>query len=400
MSELYTLQGQSSNQPILYQGKVVSINDDSKSGILKIRILGIDNDVADQDLPPAYPIFNFAFFRVLPKKGERVFVFLEKNLSNSKYNQEKRYWIGISISTIGNIYYDPYYYTASSHELDGWVEAPNVVGQPKAVGTYPKENEIGIYGRKNTDLLLKDEEVILRAGRHMRNNSLDFNKVDPAYIQIKYTSNTDYSLQTKTITKNVTLVPEYKITATNVDQTISVKVFKISDNSLVENFAQSLPSKNEAIKVGKEKILEFQTKYQKFTFSSENEEFNKLPKSFKNTKIIKEQVPLNNSDKQPVENSTINIVANKINLLSHKTNNYKLTDPNYLITPQEQIKIEEEGHPLVYGDKLIELLKLIKEFITTHVHPYNGMSPVKDTIVQKILNYDLNQIINENIKSN
>lgn len=400
MSELYTLSNQPQSNQLLYQGEVVSIDDSSKSGILKIKILGLDNDVADKDLPPAYPIFNFAFFRVLPKKGERVFVFLEKGGSESRFNQEKRYWIGISVSTIANINYDPYYYTASSHESDGWVKVKNVTGIPKAIGTYPLEDHIGIYGRKNTDLLFKDEEIILRSGRHVRNNPLEFNKIDPAYIQIKYNTNTDYSKEIKTITKTIKLEPEYKITAGLYGVATKIKIFKLSDDSLVEEYEESFVSENETIAKAKEKILEYQTKYQKFIFSSENQEFRNLPQRFKSIKTIKEQVPVNNQEKRPIENSTINIVANRINILSHKTNSYKLTDPNYIVDPFEQKKIEDEAHPMVYGDKLIELLKLIKEFITTHVHPYNGMSPVKDTIVQKILNYDLTQIINENIKIN
>lgn len=398
MSELYTIKDERYER-LFYEGEVIEVDDSSKSGILKVKLLGIDNDVAKKDLPPAYPLINFAFFRVLPKVGERVFVMV-MGKANEKYNQGKRYWLGPSISSIQNINYDPFYYTASSHESDGWTKPKNISGLPKAVGTYAKQEEVAIYGRANTDIVLKENELIFRGGRHLRNNPLEFNQIDPAYMQIKYTVDDESVKEFKTITKTVTIDPEYKIVGNVYETSVIVKVLKVSDNSLIEEYKANLETNIEAIAKAKENILVFQKKYPKFIFTTQTSELSGMPQKFKNTKIVKEKVQLSNNEKNVKENSTINLVANKINILSHKTNNFKLTDPNYTISPQEQQKIDEKAHPLVYGDKLIEFINLVKEFIVSHVHPYNGMSPVKSDTVQKILNFDLNQIINENIRIN
>src|SRR5574344_2948181 len=56
--------------------------------------------------------------------------------------------------------------------------------------------------------------------------------------------------------------------------------------------------------------------------------------------------------------SSINIVADRINLLSHDSKTpFTLNDRKSLITDEELVKILEKAHPLPYGDELIEFLK-------------------------------------------
>jgi len=100
-------------------------------------------------------------------------------------------------------------------------------------------------------------------------------------------------------------------------------------------------------------------------------------------------------------NSSVNIVADKINLLSHQSKTpFKLNDRDYLITDEELMKIIEQGHPLPYGDDLIHFLKQLVEVIRTHTHPFSMDPPCFTTPQDNVLNTDLDQMLSESIRIN
>lgn len=75
--------------------------------------------------------------------------------------------------------------------------------------------------------------------------------------------------------------------------------------------------------------------------------------------------------------SITNIVANKINLLTHKDGSprFSLTGQDALISDDEFINILETAHQLAFGDIQLEYLKLLKDAFLNHVHNGNGNSP-------------------------
>jgi len=78
------------------------------------------------------------------------------------------------------------------------------------------------------------------------------------------------------------------------------------------------------------------------------------------------------------DRSHINLVADKINLISHEGSNIKGIPPAILegIEVTKQINTENEKlHPLVYGDVLWEFLTIIREYIEGHTHPYANLAP-------------------------
>jgi hypothetical protein len=103
--------------------------------------------------------------------------------------------------------------------------------------------------------------------------------------------------------------------------------------------------------------------------------FNKTSQSFiqlKNDVTLKEG---NSSSKGTVTN----IVANKINLITHNGGmpRYNVTNQDNLISDEELSKIlspENEGgaHRLPYGDILLEYLILLRKALYFHVHNGNG----------------------------
>jgi len=103
--------------------------------------------------------------------------------------------------------------------------------------------------------------------------------------------------------------------------------------------------------------------------------------------------------------SITNIVSSKINLLTHKEGSprFKLSDQDNTISDDEMIKILKNAHQLVFGDNLIEYLKLQRAAFNNHVHPYHGRKPQDlsgSEDIDNYLNYDLDSMLSKNIRIN
>ena len=97
--------------------------------------------------------------------------------------------------------------------------------------------------------------------------------------------------------------------------------------------------------------------------------------------------------------SIINLVADKVNIISHKdVNSFNLTDKNELIKTSEMDDIMSKLHQLPYGDILVKMLNIIRDAVTNHVHPYPGMPPCSDTYIMDLLSQDFNDILSNNVR--
>ena len=113
---------------------------------------------------------------------------------------------------------------------------------------------------------------------------------------------------------------------------------------------------------------------------------------------LKYQRGLCKGNKQ-VADSVINIVADKINLISHKdTEHFNLTDQHELIKSNEIDEIMSKLHQLPYGDLLYDLLIRMRLAITNHVHSYPGLPPVPCSYITHLLGFDIDTILSENVR--
>jgi len=107
-----------------------------------------------------------------------------------------------------------------------------------------------------------------------------------------------------------------------------------------------------------------------------NFSFNKKTPGYiqiKNDVVIKKA-----TDSEKEERGTVtNIVSSKINLLTHKNGApiFNLSNQDNLISDDELLSILSTAHPLVFGDLLLEYLKLLKDAFYNHVHNGNGNIP-------------------------
>jgi hypothetical protein len=258
--------------------------------IIKVKIPGkeYDDDVTEfADLPNCLP-FLPKHFNFTPRDKEKVLVIIPDG--NTKGGD--RYYVGPFISSetkFGGDFVDG---TATANRIDGTTDPSEDIDRiTTAKGLYENPKYIVIDGRNNTDIIQRDAEILIRAGKFVQNDPKQFNKENPGYFQIKYNQTFN----------------EQKLNG-----------FGVGDGEL------------------------------------------------------------NNTSEKNV--TVTNIVSNKINLLTYDDKNtYDLTYVDetsngaaQYINEEEMDKILNTAHPLVFGDKLIEYLKLLKEAVTNHVHQINS----------------------------
>lgn len=99
--------------------------------------------------------------------------------------------------------------------------------------------------------------------------------------------------------------------------------------------------------------------------------------------------------------SSVNIVADRINLLSHDSSTpFNLNDKKELISDDELLNILDKAHPLVYGDDLVSFLKQLIEIIKTHTHPFPQLPPCFTTPQMDVLNTDLDKMLSQSVRTN
>ena len=106
-------------------------------------------------------------------------------------------------------------------------------------------------------------------------------------------------------------------------------------------------------------------------------------------------------EKKREYSSCINIVADRINLLSHDSKNaFTLNDRQKLITEEEQLNILQEAHPLPYGDELVAFLKQLIDIIRTHTHSFAMDPPSLTTPQLKVMETNLDNMLSQSVRIN
>jgi hypothetical protein len=428
--------------PLIRIGKVVDDSDPNGVGAIKVRITGKDKNDSDDELPYALPLLP-KFLNIFPEVGQAVFVFeYEHKIGLKTVNKSKRYWLGPIIPQVQNLN-NANAFDAQSQESDGYtVPQPSVDTIPEAKGAYPNRKDIAIQGRDNTDVTLKPKEIMVRVGKFNIADPQKFNSKDPGYIHLKY-GNAELKKTFKKITEKQKIIKppthliravikselsdgtklrndlspkEYENTTTNVAE---LTVTKIDDGASLYTFNQTFTgvgSRSQAAIELCNQVEEQQGQYTKWKLITPTYEVldrlgEDIQKSKENQTVLyegyytevevtKEVETIEKGETQD-EGSVINIVANKINLISHDgEHDFNLTDPEQLINFEEQKKINSDAHPIVYGDKLVEFLELVRDFIRDHTHPYHQDVAVDSSDKTNALDYDLQSILNKNINSN
>jgi hypothetical protein len=173
----------------IYYGEVISIEDDTDGGRIKVRIADLDTRTPDDKLPWCYPILP-KFFHLYPQVGEIVRIFIE----DIRYPQRSRFWLGSVISQLQKINFDPIYTALSTTNVQISAPEPAINTYPDAKGVFPNKEDIALIGRDNTDVILRVRDVEIRAGKNelpdveetTNSGVYQLNKENPASIRATY----------------------------------------------------------------------------------------------------------------------------------------------------------------------------------------------------------------------
>jgi hypothetical protein len=261
---------------IVHYGRVLKISDDGNMK-LKVLLRGLDQPTATLDDLPWAECFLPRMLSVCPKVGETVKVIL----MDAKNPDIEREWIGPIISQPEKIKEDPFFFTALAGKVGGKMGLGRSIKTiPEADGIYPEPDDVGLLGRDNADVLLKERQVLIRVGKHELDNPLKRNERNPAYIDMR--------------------------------------ILKPSD-----------------------------LEKQKNTNSSEKE--------------------LNLTE----DRTDTVIMSNKIFLIGRDSNS-KVVKP--LLSIDDHLTLEENLHPIVYGDVLYEFMVLMRNWVNGHIHSGGGVA--------------------------
>lgn len=197
---------------LLKEGRVISVADENEGRRIKVRLNGLDGNTPDENLPYCFPLLP-KLVHVYPQVGEMVLVVFQQG-DASKSN---RFYIGPVISQFNMLNKDSADISASNMFKDRLSKPlPKPDTDPENAGTLPEQQDIAILGRSNSDIILKDHELDIRCGIKQSpnggvNQSLHFNNIDPAYIQLKYhklkdNNNKDFSSVINVVADRINLL--------------------------------------------------------------------------------------------------------------------------------------------------------------------------------------------------
>lgn len=166
--------------------QVISVDDSTDGARIKARVLKEDQYRTNDEIPYAFPLLP-KMLHIKPKVGEAVLVIC----ADAKSGNSDRYYIGPIISQPQFMAEDRFEYGALTL-LNGSVNAPSTAPStnPNTEGAFPKNNDVAICGRENSDIILSDSDIRIRCGAHLTDQTdktnIVFNKKNPAYAKLKY----------------------------------------------------------------------------------------------------------------------------------------------------------------------------------------------------------------------
>lgn len=208
------------NNTVLRIAKVINTLDKDDGKRIQALVLPEDAHTPISNIPYAFPLLP-KMVHVTPKEGEAVLILTAKlDDANSQ-----RFYLGPIIHQPQFMEHDNYELGATTL-LDGGTGEISVAPsyQPETFGALPKDEDVAIMGRKNSDIILGEDELRMQCGvRLLDKQHLEFNKKDPAYIKLKR-HETELNDGTKS---SATIVGEN----INLISTIGSPVFETTDNN-------------------------------------------------------------------------------------------------------------------------------------------------------------------------
>jgi hypothetical protein len=281
------------NTKSIFNGVVVTDDGDQR---LRVRIKGIDKDITNVELPLCHPLIP-KFFHMTPRPGEVVRILL----TDVSKPHEGRLWVGPVITHYEHLNGQPFGTGEDVSVNDDLFYKMNETKRIETIADasdiHPNKNEpdykdeVRIMSRGNVDIVMRDESLLIRAGKHEKGKKTKKNRKNPAYISVNFSQDGDVS--------------------------------------------------------------------------------------------------------------SINLVGDMINLVTHQGNPIMHDLKNGKVEDRHHKEMDDALHPVPYGDVLVDILGMvIKVLCEEHKHPYNGQPAVKSPLVEKLMTINLETLKSKGVKIN
>jgi hypothetical protein len=384
------------------------------SNVLQVKIIGIDREDSSENLIKCIPLLPL-FLNITPKPNDGVLILQKDN--NPK---GERFWIGPLHSREDRISDEDAESAKSILAAGPTNTGEDIRGLKGVKGLYSNDNEVAIQGKGSGDLIFKEDETVLRINKFDGDNKLKFNNTNIGYLQLKnpielvkdtvekevieiISSPPEFTIDVlirglssdgSITTEDDSLAEEYQIFIRKIDNKKRVTV-NLSNSELTLSDAKAYAIEQIGIITGGAE------KWQLLTESSSLQEQYPSNYNFSDTEEIKKKVKTQTTKGiKKSKDSIINVVADRINLISYDGEHaYNLTNNGELINNDTQKDIQETAQSMVYGEKLVEFLGLVKDYVTSHVHAYHGVTSDPEESKNNLLGFELETILNKNIKT-
>ena len=164
-----------------YIGKAIRVKQDEYHGeLIKVRLEPDDAKRSEGSIPYAIPALP-KMLHIKPKVGEAVIVLVDETSG-------QRLYVGPLISQPQKMTNDQ---LSSAVSILGGGKVPDesIDKRGDSQGAMPKDEDIAILGRKNTDIILTEDDIKIRAGVRVTDSQkgrVEFNRDAPAFIKLKY----------------------------------------------------------------------------------------------------------------------------------------------------------------------------------------------------------------------
>lgn len=169
----------------LYLGRVINNDDNVGGNRIKATIYPADKRKTAREIPYAFPLIP-KMVHIVPKVGEMVIIICD-DLNNPN---SQRYYLGPIISQPQFLYHEGSISATSLLKGGVMPELPSPESYASMHGAFPKLNEVALVGRKNSDIILSDDDLRIRCGVRLvdenDHSKVSFNKQTPSYIKLKH----------------------------------------------------------------------------------------------------------------------------------------------------------------------------------------------------------------------
>ena len=199
--------------------------------IIRCRIVGSNYDnikANDLTLANCFPLIP-KHLAPIPKEGEYVLIFMYG--PDDVYGD--RFYVGPIISNPKFLNRQSLENGATAGLSSGLYDPEKDLSKIESVkgiySEYDTNNTFSINGRENADIVFKPSEVLIRAGKFLENKPLEFNQVNPAYIQIKQGFNYVDNINNAIVAATGTGTPS-KVKKISVNNIVADKINLITYN--------------------------------------------------------------------------------------------------------------------------------------------------------------------------